>query len=456
MRAKRTVSRFRYLAAVVVALAVVATACGNSSGDKQASSTTTAAASSDPGTPTGVPGVTSTEIKFSAFGTNSNNPLGTCVLDCFMQGVKAYFNWRNSEGGVLGKKLVVDDSEVLDDELSKNQERALEIVTKNDTFASFSAAQFANGWATVSDAGIPLYTWAINAAQAAGHDNIFGNTGVTCGTCTTRAVPWLAQQAKAKKIASLGYGVSDNSKQCAQANADSIKQYSADVGGVQVAYVNDSLAFGLPNGVAPEVTAMKDAGVDIVFGCLDLNGMKTVAQEMQRQGMGDVPMYHPNTYNQQFVKDAGQLFVGDYVGVGFRPFEANAAGSQLDTYKEWMQKAGYPITELAMDGWINADLAYSGIKAAGEGFTRQSVVDATNKMTAYTAGGLVAPIDWSRQHEAPTQDDPSTHGPPQYCSAFVQVNKGSEFQVVGNPDKPWECWPSDTRAWSEPTQENFQ
>ena len=34
---------------------------------------------------TGVPGVTDDEIRFSAFGTNSNNPLGTCVLDCFVE-----------------------------------------------------------------------------------------------------------------------------------------------------------------------------------------------------------------------------------------------------------------------------------------------------------------------------------------------------------------------------------
>ena len=68
-----------------------------------------------------------------------------------------------------------------------------------------------------------------------------------------------------------------------------------------MAYVNDNLAFGLPNGIGPEVTAMKDAGVDFVSTCIDLNGMKTLAQELQRQGMDDVVLYHPNTYNQQFV-----------------------------------------------------------------------------------------------------------------------------------------------------------
>ena len=63
--------------------------------------------------------------------------------------------------------------------------------------------------------------------------------------------------------------------------------------GQEVGYINDEMAFGLPNGVGPEVTAMREAGVDFIYGCLDLNGMKTVAQELERQGMGDVHMLPP-------------------------------------------------------------------------------------------------------------------------------------------------------------------
>ncbi|WP_313954588.1 hypothetical protein, partial [Frankia sp. EI5c] len=29
-------------------------------------------------------------------GTRSNNPLGTCILDCFASGVNAYLAYRNS------------------------------------------------------------------------------------------------------------------------------------------------------------------------------------------------------------------------------------------------------------------------------------------------------------------------------------------------------------------------
>ena len=59
------------------------------------------------------------------------------------------------------------------------------------------------------------------------------------------------------------------------------------------------------------------------------------------------------------------------------------------TSSEWMDETGAEITEIAMIGWINADLAYQGLVAAGPQFDRASVIAATNEMTEYTAGGLI-------------------------------------------------------------------
>ncbi len=441
--------RLQRVAVIVVMLGLIAGACGNASGTNG-----TAEPSSTAGggvRSTTVPGVTGDEIRFSAVGTNSNNPLGTCVLDCYADGIRAYFDYRNSEGGIDGRKLVL--SKELDDELSKNQEKALEVITANDTFATFSATELASGWANLADAGIPTYVWAINAAQASGKPQIFGNREVNCVECVRRGDAYVAKLAGAKKVAALGYGVADSSRLCANSASDAIKTYGGNFGAESV-YLNDDLAFGLPNGIAPEVTAMKEAGVDLVIGCLDLNGMKTLATELERQGMGDVPLYHLNSYDEQFVSQAGDLFEGDYVQSLFVPFESEGAAASLDTYKEWMAKNGSPLSEIAMVGWINADEAYQGIKAAGPDFDRQKVIDATNQMTDYTADGLVAPIDWSRQHDAPTPDDPATHGSTYECIALVQVRHAS-FELVGDPAKPWICWPGGTRDWSEPTAMSF-
>lgn len=452
-------SRRRLAALLVVGVFVLATACSNSDG----SSTTASSAGTNGGNGSApvtsgekvsvdAPGVTDDEIAFSAFGTQANNPLGTCVLDCYTQGINAYFAWRNSEGGVQGRQMVL--TTVLDDELANNQARALEIVSDDDTFATFSATQVPSGWGDIADAGIPLYTWSIHPSEMAGRESIYGYTGALCTACTSRSLAYPATIGEGTKIATLGYGISPNSKECAESTAKAIEMYGDDTG-QEVVYTNNDMAFGLPNGVGPEVTAMKDAGTDFVIGCLDLNGMKTIAQELERQGMGDVKMFHPNTYDAEFVAEAGELFEGDIVGVRFRPFEAEPGSSQLVEFRKWMAETGAPESELAMVGWLNADLAYQGLVAAGPDFSREKVIEATNQITDFTAGGLIAPLDWSRQHEAPTQDDPVTHGDSPQCAAYVQIKDGA-FELVGEADKPFFCWDPTEQGWAEPEPTNFE
>lgn len=436
----------------VLALLVAMAACSNSSsgsGDEGDASRSDSEGSS-PGAP--VPGVTDDEIRFAAFGTDSNNPLGTCNLVCFVQGVEAYFAFRNSEGGVHGRDLVV--STVLDDELANNQVKALEIIEDDDTFAAFSSAQIPSGWQDVADAGIPLYVWAIHFPEMAGNESIFGNSGVRCTHCPSPIFIQPGTELDATKVAAVGYGVSQTSKDCVTANERSFEMYGPDTG-MEVVYTNDELAFGLPNGIAPEVTAMDQAGVDVVVGCIDLIGMQTLAEEMERQGMGDVPMVHSNTYDAEFVRQAGDLFEGDIIGVQFRPFEADPGDSLLDEFAEWIEETGAEPTEQAMVGWINADLAYQGLLAAGSDFDRASVIAATNEITDYTAGGLVAPIDWSRQHEPPTEDDPVTHGPAQECATYVSVHDG-EMELIGDPELPWSCWDPALTDWTEPEATTFE
>jgi hypothetical protein len=450
-------SRLRRLLAVLTVGGLLFAACGNSDDDGDDSSATTEAPTDvtsgdgDVEPITDVPGVTDEEIRFAAFGTNSNNPLGTCNLDCFVDGIEAYFAFRNSEGGVHGRELVLTTE--LDDELANNQQRALEILSADDTFAAFSAAQIPTGWAAFADAGVPLYVWAIHFAEMAGRESVFGNAGVRCTLCSARGPIYAATLKDATTVAAMGYGASQASKDCAASNVGSVERYGDDTG-LTVGYENANLDFGLPNGIGPEVTAMKDAGVDFVMACIDLNGMKTLAQEMARQGMGDVPMVHSNTYDSTFVAGAEGVFDGDIISVLFRPFEADPAGSQLADFFEWMEETGSEITEPALVGWVNADLAYQGLLAAGPQFDQAAVIAATNEMTEYTAGGIIPPIDWTRQHEPPTEDDRVTHGDAKECVAFVDVVDGA-FELAGEPDAPWMCWDGADRAWSDPEPTNF-
>jgi hypothetical protein len=442
-------------------LALVAAACGNSGDD--ASPTTTGgpdtSAATDGGEAardtfvslSGVPGVTDDEITFAAVGTRTGNPLGNCVLDCYVDGIEAYFAFRNSEGGIFGRDLVL--GQALDDAVSQNQAKSLEVISSDESFGAFQATLLAGGWGDLDAAGVPTYTWGISASQAASRPHVFPSIAVRCADCTGRAVPYAVQLAGAKKVASLGYGIDDSSKTCTQSVADAVELYSDDIG-AELVYMNDELAYGLGGGVGPQVTDMKEAGVDFIATCIDLNGMKTLAEELERQGMDDVVLYHPNTYNQKFVSDAGELFEGDFITTQFLPFEADTEGTSMDAFLEWMETTKAEPTELAMVGWINATLAFDGLLAAGPEFDRAKVTAATNAMTAFTAGGLIEPIDWSVAHEPFTQADRAEEDAGQECTSLLRV-EGGELTTVAPPETPWLCWPADDLAWTDPEPTSF-
>ena len=453
----------RFILAVVI-LALVAAGCGNSGGQGTAPATTTAAPATTTTTSTteppdprftfvpleGVPGVDDEEIAFAVIGIRTNNPLGTCILDCYLDGIEAYFAFRNAEGGLFGRELGV--GYVLDDELFSNQVRALEVISADDVFGVFNATLIASGWGDLNDSGIPTFAWNIHATESANRTNVFGHIAAMCATCTQRAVPYTVKLAGATKVASLGYGVSENSKVCTQAVADSIDLYSAEIG-AEMAYFNDSLGYGLPNGIAPEVTRMKELGVDFISTCMDLNAMKTMAQELARQGMGDVVLYHPNTYNHLFVAEAGDLFDGDFVTPQFMPFEAAADNAMQTAFTDTMAELGRELSELAMVGWINADAAYTAILSAGPVFDQKSAIDALNSQTDYDAGGLIVPVDWSRQHVPPVEGDAANDYALE-CFAPVRMSEGA-FETVADPATPWFCWDNTTLDWAEPTQTVF-
>jgi len=452
----RTVVR---LATACCAVVLLAGACGNSSGEQAGPDGDGPAAGSATVTDeerdtfvelSGVPGVTDDEIAYTVIGTKTGNPLGICILDCYADGIRAYFAFRNSEGGIYGRQLVLD--EAVDDELAQNQQRSLDVVSSDDAFGVFQATLLASGWGALDQAGVPTYAWGIHATEAAHRPSIFPSTVVRCADCPRPMVPWVAKQEGATKAASLGYGATENSKVCAQMVAESFRRHE-DTFGVEMVYEKDDLQYGLPNGIGPEVTAMKELGVDFISTCIDLNGMKSLAQELARQGMADdVVLYHPNSYDHTFIEEGGELFEGDIVTVQFRPFEVDPGNSTMEDYRHWMEEIGREPSELSMVGWINASTAFDGLLAAGPEFDRQKVIDATNALEGYTAGGLIRELDWGTAHTPFTAADPRPDRPE--CSALVRV-EGGRFVPYGDPSTPWVCWDSWDTDQTEPTLRDF-
>jgi len=421
---------------LVLVLVLVATACGNS--EKNAKATTTAAQSSGStapvtnadlkkNVPSTQPGVTDSEIQVGGV-VAITNPVGG-NYGAAADGVRAYFAMVNSKGGIYGRKLVLKN--VRDDKLANNQTEMQALVSQDNVFAAIPlASPLFTGAQTLTDAGVPGFGWNINP-EYTGRDNLFGQTGSLCWTekCPAHFIPWLAKQAGAEKVGILGFAV-PQAENCATAQRASYEKFGGDV----VTY-DTSLSYGVQN-LASQVSDMKSKGVQFVSTCMDGNTTLTLAKEMKKQGL-DAPLILPNAYDQAFVAKNAEFLNGSYVAPQFVPFESRPKLPAMQDYDTWMAKGKYKPSELSMIGWIDADEFYTGLKLAGPEFTRQKVIDGLNTLTAYDAGGLIPPIDWTTAHKDPTNN-------PEFrsddCRSIVQIVDGKFKLTLTPPGKPVVCF----------------
>jgi hypothetical protein len=435
---------------LAVLFGLLAAACGSSddkSDDGGASKGTAAPGDLTEKVDVDAPGVSDSEIRYSILATATGNPTGQCLMECYATGIEAYFDYVNTEmGGIYGRQLVADDR--VDDEFGKNQEKALDILAADDTFGTFGNSVLPTGWQSLADEGVPMYVWSTNPTAMQGNESIFGEMTVRCLSvgCWDRAVPYQMKLSGRHKLASIGYGIAQSSKDCAQNLKGSVEEAKDMIGSdAETVYLNDNLAFGVPNGVAPEVTAMKNAGADILATCIVNNDTKAIMQEARRQGLDIVPLI-PQGYDEDTLDQMGQAFDGGYIRGTVRSLQADLVPIQ-EKYLEYVAKNGGQQSEVTIYGWINAMLAVEGLKQAGPDFSREKVIDGTNALTGWTAEGFTLPLDWTTGHEAPTPDDASNANEYE-CYNIMQI-KGGEFVMAGDKAKPFTCWPGDTWQWTD-------
>ena len=378
--------------------------------------------------------MTDTEIHVGGVLTDTMNPTGVSYGPAF-DGVEAYFDYINkTEGGVYGRKLVLDSKR--DDQLGKNREQAQALISEDDVFAALPlATSLFTGAQLYADDGIPAFGWQINAEWGSenntpGPPNMFGAAGsFNCFTCAQVSIStWLPTKVKAKNVGILAYNV-PQSTDCALGTKNSFEKYKT----AKVAFDDESLAFGNPD-FSAQVAQMVDANVDYIIACIDFNGIINLRKEMLRQGL-EASMVLPNAYEQKTIKENQEFLDGLYVQTLFAPLETTPQPEGVKLFQKWMKSTGGRVTENAIVGWINADLFVAGLKAAGPDFTRQKVVDAINQMTDFTAHGFVPPVNWTTAHEN-DQD----------CMALVKIVDGKFKPVFGKKGKPFICFADDAKT----------
>jgi len=410
--------------AVAAGLALLAAACGGSSNP---------AHPSPPGSGSGrgtvsvdQPGVTADVIRVGAV-ASVTNPIGGRYSSLF-DGVKAYFEMADGAGGVAGRRLELVAQR--DDQTAQNQSQVLALLEQDNVFAAMVATLVFTGADLLVQRGVPTFGWNVNTEWQKG-PNLFGDKGSYFGyDRSAPLLPWLARTAGAARIGIVSYSV-PQSVACARGDRASFDTF----GGADVVFTDTSLPFGVTD-LSADVAQMKKRGVQLVLTCIDENGASALGREMRKQGLR-APLYLPNSYDRNFIARFGDVLSGSFVMVQFTPFEVTDKPEGLQRFMTWMDKAGKPVDEVSLAGWVSADLLTTGLRAAGADFTRQKVIDALNRLTDYTAGGILPGIDWTVAH---------TGDPPRLCYALLEVVGQHLEPRFGAPGKPFICFDRDART----------
>jgi branched-chain amino acid transport system substrate-binding protein len=398
----------------------------------------------------GRPGVTNNEIRVGGV-AGKTNPVGQPYVSGF-DGVEAYFDYVNGQGGVFDRKLKLVAE--LDDQsrASQNVAQCRSLVEEEKVFAVLPVVTqiFACGQ-YLADQGVPTFGWNINAEwcstatnvqeinardeQGAGLDagrcdrtNLIAEKGsYLCFTCPQIAPPFIATQLGLTKVGVMSY-TAPQSVECSKGMIAGFERF-----GLDVVFEDTSLAFGFSN-LGDAVEKIQDSGVEFIGTCMDIAGEVNIIRNLRRAGLDDIKFYAPQGYDPGTLEKYRDELNGVFFGIEFVPFEDKSLPPGMKLFLKQMKKLDKPANEQAVAGWQNAALLVAGIEAAGPDFTQQSVLDAIAGISDWTADGIRVAIDWG-----PTG---SGHGPGvESCTAYVEAKNGKFVPRFGKKGQPFVCFP---------------
>ncbi|WP_131745425.1 ABC transporter substrate-binding protein [Frankia sp. Cppng1_Ct_nod] len=402
MRHRIPLGRRPAVAVVAVVAVVLAASCGGGSADTQGTS-----ANADCPTP----GISPTTAKVGMIFPTSG--AAAPQFADFRAGVDARFGVENSKGGVHGRQLTYDWAND-DSNPATNLAMATGLIEKSEDFAILQASSVASGSAGyLHKNGIPVVGISAETVWSQ-NDNMFTwSNYLTDGPAPTT---WgtFAKSQGGKKAAVLRIAFSEASAIFAQKVADSLK-----TAGIDVVYTDQISATGTDP--ASIVARIKGYGVDVLAGALTVDAFANITAAVNRAQVPLKVSMSPSGYDQAVLTKYGSQLAGTYVFVNVAPFEENLPAHKafiagMTSYAPQLQP---PTQNVALSGWISADLFIRGLQASGACPTRQSFINGLRQVRDYDAGGLVAPAADMSRYQSASQ-----------CYTFLRVNaKGTAFDV---------------------------
>ncbi len=338
-------------------------------------------------------------------------------------GVKAYFAYINSKGGVNGRKLDVDAK---DDAFSGQQNETETQEAVSSDFAMVGSFSLFDGYgckALAADPAVPNVSVTLDPNAQVLPNTFSADPTVLGSTLGT----WQYYKKHYPKDLNIGSIVSDTAPAEDQLNGELAAAKSV---GYKVAYVDDINP--LQSNFTTDVINMRSKGVNAV----DLTGIDWQDAAIFVENAA-TQNWHPGlifsggpVYADQFISHAGGPAATNGIMIGqVFPLYLGEDASTVPAVKTFLQYTKKVNSSWVPDlytlfGWASAQLFVQALQAAGPNPTRGAVIDQLKKITTFDASGMVAPAD-------PAQKKPSA------CFMIATIKNGKYVRVL--PKSGYDC-----------------
>ncbi|HEY6623562.1 MAG TPA: ABC transporter substrate-binding protein [Acidimicrobiales bacterium] len=381
---------------------------------------TTSVAGAD--TTTATPGVTANTITVGSISDISAPIPG--LFKGAKVGAQAYFNYINSQGGVNGRKIILDarDSAFSSGTVASEAES----IAKNDFAFVGGYSLLDNAEQPAIDANkVPMVAQVLSPSMFP-DPNVYSAIPLVTGGAPNGPFKWFKSENPAA-IKAVGY-IGANAAASAIASEQVYRNltynlgykwvYSRDAGYTETSFLSD-------------IIKMKSSGVKMVLEISQgPTEISTIAQQMKQQGLNVPLLTGAGTYSKAFNPGSSGNGTLLYTVTALYMGEDAKVIPAVGTFDTWVKKADpNPSLDLfTLDGWINAQLFVQALKAAGPNPTRAGLVAQLNKVDSFNASGLISV-------QNPAQKIPGQ------CWIAAKYTNGKWLRISPDPKAAFVCNP---------------
>ena len=404
----------RKLLALLTLAAVLAAACSSRDGDAPEAERSGGGGDTDLET-TG-PGVSATELRIAVI-ADVDNPVRPGLFQVAMDGVQAWAAKVNADGGLAGRKVVIDE---LDSRLNPQEFRnAVTQACENDLAILGSMAVFDNAVEGMEECGIPDIPASATSAEHREAPTSFSVNPQTPGSVAVGPSRWYLENIEGCCRSAVLIPNQPVARESTIAGMNAANEigfepvYDLEIGGEELNFT-------------PIVREFESRGATYARNGLDYVSTVRMRREAQVQGV-DVPVWDcgAQCYTPDLITEGGDAVEGQYVSVSHIPFEEPDAVPAMREYLRYVEETGGLQGTFGLQGFAAGLLferAVAGIveEDGPNAVTRKAILEQLKGIHEFNADGLLGTVDVGAQK-------------PVGCFALMQVRDGKFVRV--HPEK---------------------